>query len=76
MLSLLAAGFFGVAVDAVHTMLPTHSLAEVIIAGVEDGGELFFLTLAGAAALCTVLADRGRLGARENQLNRGVESAL
>ncbi|GEM_PF-3497298 len=74
MLCLLAAGFFGVAVDAVHTMLPTHSLAEVIIAGVEDGGELLFLTLAGAAAVCTWLADRGRLGVRENRKNHDSDS--
>ncbi len=47
----IIAAFFGVGVDALHSLFAPGDLMEVVLAGVEDGGELLSLTLAGAIAV-------------------------
>ncbi len=51
------AAIFGIAVDAVHAMLATGSLQEVVAGSLEDFGELVGISLAGAFAVAVAAAD-------------------
>ncbi len=61
-----AASVFGIGVDMLHTMFAHGSFAEVIAGNIEDGGELLFMTLAGAGSLCLLLSDRSARSLRES----------
>ena len=52
---IMIAGGFGVFVDALHSSFALHSFMEVVLGGVEDGGEMVGLTMAGATAVALLL---------------------